>query len=254
MQFVRMEIMKLFGRGFAGPGFVLACILLVGCHSSPKADSGGYAYDPLNNDPATASMNPNPGLPGSGTAAGIPATTSAGSLAGVDHGSILADIDGSTAILQAGESIMVTFNDVNPVPAAIEDTIKEDGSITLYFSEKFQAAGKTVRALQDEIHDRYVPKYYKYMTPSVKPAERFFSVGGEVRIPNRYVWTSGMTVLRAIDISGGFTDFSRKGKVIVTRAKTHRQEYEDTIKALKRPELDLPIYPGDAVWVNKRFW
>jgi polysaccharide export outer membrane protein len=249
-----MEIMKLLGRGIAGLGLILVCILLAGCHTSPKADNGGYGYDPLNNDPALAASNPNSGLPGSSPSSGAPATASAGLPASPSTGSVLSDLDGTTAVLAAGDAITVTFNDVTPVPTPIEDTIKEDGSITLYYSEKFQATGKTVRALQDEIHDRYVPKYYKYMTPSVKTAERFFSVGGEVKIPNRYVWTPGMTVLRAIDIAGGFTDFSRKGKVIITRFKTHRQEYEDCTKALKRPDLDLPIYPGDTVHVNKRIW
>ena len=43
------------------------------------------------------------------------------------------------------------------------------------------AAGKTMRQLQEEIHDRYVPKYYRIMTPSVETRDRFFSVGGEVK-------------------------------------------------------------------------
>jgi protein involved in polysaccharide export with SLBB domain len=92
------------------------------------------------------------------------------------------------------------------------------------------------------------------MTPSVVTTDRFFSVGGEVRSPNRYVWTPGMTVLRAIDAGGGFTDYSKKTKVIITRANTRKQEFEDCVKAIRHPELDLPIYPGDQLLVKKKLW
>ena len=221
--------MKLFGRGIAGIALIITLISsLTGCQSGnkPTANNGPYGFNPLDQSRDT---NSNTG----GTGSTSPA------------------YDRSTVILSPGDTIGVTFNDVNPAPPAINDQIKEDGSITLYLSEKFQAAGKTVRELQSEIHDRYVPKYYVRMTPSVLISDRFFSVGGEVRAPNRYLWTPGMTVLRAIDASGGFTDFARKGKVLVTRANG-KQQYQDCIRALKHPELDLSIYPGDQVLVRKR--
>lgn len=231
-----MEIMKLFGRGAAGFALIFAVILLTGCQSGKKAETnnGPYGFDPLHGD---TNMADNSGLPGSGAAA--PA---------------FVDTNGTTAILQTGETITVAFNDVYPPVTAIQDQIKEDGSTTLYFNEKFQAAGKTIRQLQAEIHDRYVPKYYRIMTPSITTGDRFFSVGGEVKAPNRYLWTPGMSVLRAIDASGGFTDFSKKTRVIITRANTRKQEYEDCRKAIKHPELDLPIYPGDQLFVKKKIW
>jgi protein involved in polysaccharide export with SLBB domain len=229
--------MKLFSRGIVGLGFILACVLLAGCETG---DSSGNKKDPYTFDPlAGEDISASSGLPGSG--ASTPR--------------FMTDTNNpSTAILHAGDSIGVTFNDIPNSPTAIKDVIKEDGSITLYFNERFQADGKTVRELQEEIRQRYVPRYYKYMTPSVEIADRFYSVGGEVKAPNRYVWTPGMTVLRAIDGAGGFTDFSRKGRVTVTRASTGKQEYEDCVKALKHPESDLPVYPGDRLFVKKKIW
>jgi protein involved in polysaccharide export with SLBB domain len=232
-----MEIMKLIGRGVAAIGMVFTCILLAGCQSGQKSKDDGYGYNPLDTNSETAGMTANSGLPGSD----LTRPVASGS-----------DSNSSTAILQAGDTVGVMFNDVQPPVTAMQDQVKEDGTVTLYFSEKFVAAGKTVRQLQEEIHERYVPKYYKYMTPSVTTGDRFYSVGGEVRAPNRYVWTPGMTVLRAIDSAGGFTDFSRKGKVSITRANTRKQEYENCTRALTHPELDLPVYPGDLVFIKKR--
>jgi len=231
-----MEIMKLFGRWTAGFALIFTVVLLTGCQSGKKTETnnGPYGFDPLHGD---TNMTVNSGLPGSGSSA-----------------SAYVDTNGVIPILQSGETITVAFNDVIPAVPAILDQIKEDGTITLNFNEKFHAAGKTVLQLQTEIHDRYVPRYYVRMTPSVSTADRYFSVGGEVKSPNRYLWTSGMTVLRAIDASGGFSDFSKKTRVIITRANTRKQEYEDCRKAIKRPELDLPIFPGDQVFVKKKFW
>ena len=236
-----MEIMKLIGRGAAAIGIVFTCIFLAGCQSGTKAQNDGYGYNPLGKDKDTAGMDVNSGLPGS-DAKRPGAPVACGGVRFQQHGHPSG----------AGDTISVVFNDVQPPVVAMQDQIKEDGTVTLYFSEKFVAAGKTVHQLQDEIHDRYVPKYYVRMTPSITILDRFYSVGGEVRSPNRYVWTPNMTVLRAIDSAGGFTDYSKKTSVSITRAGTRKQEIENCKKALKKPEFDLPIYPGDQVFVKKR--
>jgi protein involved in polysaccharide export with SLBB domain len=234
-----METMKLLSRRTSGLGFILACILLAGCQSNKTSTTSSkdsqYAFDPL-----VGEMNANSGLPGS-EASSAPYVSAS-------------DTNRNTAILQPGDSITVEFHDLVTPPTSITDQIKDDGSIVLYYNEKFHAANKSVRELQEEIRARYVPKYYTHMTPSVQTLERFFSVGGEVKGPNRYVWTPGMTVLSALTASGGFTDFSRRGRVLITRASTHKQEYVDCVKALKHPELDVLIYPGDQIFVRKRIW
>ncbi len=135
----------------------------------------------------------------------------------------------------------------------MEDIIKEDGSITLILNQKFQAAGKTIGALQADIRDRYVPQYFKYLTVTIKTQERFYSVGGEVRSPNRQAYTGYMTVLRAIDTAGGFTDFSRKTDVEVTRANGEKYVV-NCKKAQNHPELDREIFPGDKIFVHRRLF
>jgi protein involved in polysaccharide export with SLBB domain len=61
-----------------------------------------------------------------------------------------------------------------------------------------------------------------------------------------------MTVLKAIQAAGDFTDFGKKSKVEVIRANGHKEKPVDCYKAIKNPKLDLPIFPGDQVIVPRR--
>ena len=227
-----MELMKFSGRVAAAAGAWLACILLVGCEASQPS----YKFDPLaeNAPPPAAGAAPMKGGQGGTVAA--------------------SNADNPVAtLLQIGDEILVSFADTpNPIPAIV-DSIKEDGSIILIYNQKFQAAGKTIGRLQAEIHDRYVPTYFKYLTVSIKPQDRFFNVSGEVRNPGRSIYIGRTTVLRAITIAGGFTDFSRKSKVLITRAGG-KILHEDCSKALLHPELDLEVFPGDEIHVYRRLW
>jgi len=60
-------------------------------------------------------------------------------------------------------------------------------------------------------------------------------------------------VLRAIDSAGGFTEFAKKSRVTITRANG-RQITVNCAKALEHPEFDLDVFPGDKVWVKKRWF
>jgi len=182
IQFASMELMKLLGRGTAGLVLIFTCIFLAGCQTNKSKDNGPFTSDPIAKEENLPTRTDLPGDPAN---------------SGPQNNHI-------AVVLAPGDSITVAFNDTPTPPTAITDQIKEDGSITLYYNEKFQAAGKTVLQLQAEIHTRYVPKYYVYMTPSVLTTDRFFSVGGEIHQANRYLWTPNMTVLRAIDAAGGF--------------------------------------------------
>jgi polysaccharide export outer membrane protein len=118
-------------------------------------------------------------------------------------------------------------------------------------NQPFQAAGKTIGELEKEIREHYVPKYYKYLTVTVRPLGQYYSVKGEVRSPNRYPYLNDTTVLKAIASAGDFTDFARKRKVKLYRTNG-RIETEDCVKALRNPRLDLPVYPGDWINVSRR--
>jgi polysaccharide export outer membrane protein len=156
--------------------------------------------------------------------------------------------------IRAGDTLRISFSDLPIVMAGpIEERVKDDGTITLLENQTFTAAGKTRGLLEKEIHDRYVPAYYKKMTVSVLPKSdtQFYFVDGEVRTPARQVYISRTTVLKAIASAGGFTDFANKGGVVLTRVDGTTVTV-NCKKAIRNPKLDLEIFPGDRVYVPRR--
>lgn len=155
-------------------------------------------------------------------------------------------------VIQPGEAITITLSDLPMGVQPIEERVKEDGTITLLQNQTFTAAGKSRRQLEQEIRERYVPKFYRNMTVSVQQQEntRFYFVGGEVRNPGRQVYLGPMTVLKAIQSCGDFTDFANRRKVQLFRSNGTR-EIINAKRALQDPSLDLPVYPGDRIHVPR---
>lgn len=158
---------------------------------------------------------------------------------------------GSPDILRPGDAVYISFSGVIDPPQRVEDRIREDGCITIPFYPAVEAAGLTRLQLQQKVLDLYVPKYYKRLTVTVNPAERWIYVSGQVRKEGGIPYAGELTVLKAIAAAGGFTDFARKNRVRLTRANGQIINV-DCDRALQEPTLDLPLFPGDQVYVPRR--
>jgi hypothetical protein len=115
-------------------------------------------------------------------------------------------------ILRVQDEVHVTFSDV-PIPQQpIDDQVKQDGTITLLFNHTFHVAGKTPREVEKEIHDYYVPNYYRNMTVTVRvlASIQLYYANGEVKMPNRQFYIGPLTLTERMASAGGFTDFARK--------------------------------------------
>jgi protein involved in polysaccharide export with SLBB domain len=230
-------------NGIAAWGTVLALLMtgavLTGCRTQQTTAFAEIPGISPQTSPAAAASAPEPSAPVSATAAEKSVSAAR-----------------SSEVLNPGDTIRIEYNDLPVVTPPFLGPIKEDGTITLILNQKFTAAGKTRGELEKEIRDRYVPSLYKFLTVTVSPVNdtRYYYVGGEVRAPGRQMYLSRMTVLKAIQTAGDFTDFARKGKVKLTRADGKRVDTIDCVKALQNPKLDLEVYPGDTIHVPRRFW
>ena len=164
------------------------------------------------------------------------------------------EMPAGTDVINVGDNLVVTFSDLPGTPQPpIDDKVRDDGSLRLIQNLTFTAAGKTRGDLEKEIHDTYVPKYYKTMSVQVQQKQntQFYYVDGDVKRPDRQIYISRLTVLKAIASCNGFTDFARKSAVVLTRADG-RTETVNCIKAQTNPKLDPEMYPGDRVFVPRK--
>jgi len=218
-----MSIIKLsqrLGCWRAVGGLLVAGLCLAGCHSagSNKASSNSLGTTPgtISSPAGPETSNPEP------------------------------------EVFRAGDSLTVSFSDLPTPVAPCAVKIKEDGTITLLLNQTFTAAGKTRGDLEKEIRERYVPRYFRYMTVTITREMQtlFYYLDGEVKAPARQIYVSRITVLKAIASAGGFTDFANKKGVKLTRLDG-RKATVNCVKALDDPSLDLEVYPGDKIYVPR---
>jgi polysaccharide biosynthesis/export protein len=157
--------------------------------------------------------------------------------------------------LRIGDRLKVEFSGTADTIESSEQDIHEDGTINLRLIGRVPAAGKSSSQLEKEITAGYVPNYYPHIAVTVTPLARYFFVGGQVMggSGGRILYTGPITVLGAIQAAGDFNPFANRKKVQITRSDGKTIEYVNCIKAIKHPELDLPVYPGDRIFVQRRF-
>lgn len=76
---------------------------------------------------------------------------------------------------------------------------------------------------------------------------RPFYIMGEVVKPGEYPYTSGMTVLNAIAVAGGYTYRADDTRVFVAR---ERSQGEQDVRQLET----TPVQPGDVIRIPERFF
>jgi polysaccharide export outer membrane protein len=155
--------------------------------------------------------------------------------------------------LRLGDQLQVRLDTGGQVAAQsvqqIEMTIDEKGEISLPLIGQVKAEGMTPGELQERIQANYVPRFYVRCNVTVLVTARFFYVGGEVRGPGRYAWTEDVTMLKAINTAGGFTDYANRRKVDLIRG--NKKTPVDFEELRHNPERDVSIQPGDSIWVPR---
>jgi len=140
-------------------------------------------------------------------------------------------------------------------------TIRPDGLISMPIIGDVQAAGLTADALAQRIAARL--KQYLATDPSVSVSVKEIKsysvyVTGEVSKPGKFQLKSYVTVLQAISMAGGFTDFAKTSKLQVVRITEdgdgQRKEihiplrYDDLVAGRGEPG-NIVLHSGDTVVV-----
>lgn len=158
--------------------------------------------------------------------------------------------------IQAGDCLSVACVAGAPSPGWVlvtNEYVRPDGTLTLISNRLFVVAGKTCEQLGKEMHDYYVPTFYRSLDVRIDRLLRVVHVRGEVRSPGRPRFPGQMTVLEAVEASGGFTRSANPKKVQITELEGH-QSTVDCIRARTDPSENRQISPGDVITVPRSFW
>lgn len=135
-------------------------------------------------------------------------------------------------------------------------TVRPDGRIAIPLAGEVTAAGQTPKELEQVMRSR-LAEYLDVpvVTVTVKEINSpKVSVLGEVRRPGRHVISQSTTVLDAIAMSGGLTEFANPGKVTVLRktgsgVRRIPVDLKDWLRG-RTAGKPLDLEPGDTVHVD----
>ena len=127
-----------------------------------------------------------------------------------------------------------------------EFQVDDTGAVSMPLVGDVTASGQTLRSFEAAVRERLSDGYLKDPRVSVQVLNyRPFYIIGEVEKGGEYPFVSGMHVLNAVAVAGGFTYRANTSKVFITRGG-EELEFEVT------PELRLQ--PGDVIRVPERFF
>lgn len=131
-------------------------------------------------------------------------------------------------------------------------TVNDRGTITMPLIGELYVKGKTTLEIQTEI-DSLLLKFTKLSSSTVKLANFRVSILGEVVSPGtRLNYNNKVTLLQAIGLAGGFTDYANLRKVRLMRETETGVEtkFIDFTRADVMRTPDFYIRPNDVIYVE----
>jgi len=141
-----------------------------------------------------------------------------------------------------------------------EATIRADGKITMPLIGDIRAVDQTPTSLKELIKAQ-VQKFVKLptgneVTVAIRSWKSYrFTIQGEVGHSGVFTYEKYVTVSEALALAGGLTKFAKRSEVQLTRTdpKTGKARHipfdYDLIASGQRPDMDIYVLPGDAIWV-----
>jgi polysaccharide export outer membrane protein len=134
--------------------------------------------------------------------------------------------------------------------------VDSEGYITFPLIGKIEAAGLTVSELKDKITFLLERDYIVNPLVTIGIEEQKFFIYGEVRNPGSYTLAGQMSLLRAITMAGGLSDFASSSVYIKRKAEGNKeQRIKVNINSIiKQEAADIQLRADDIVVVPRRFF
>lgn len=161
-------------------------------------------------------------------------------------GSVAQNSANSEYRLGSGDEVRVTVFGQNDLSG--EFTVDGTGNVSLPLVGNVAAGGKTLREFERNIIRALKPDYLKNPRVSAEVLNyRPFYIIGEVKKPGSYPYVSGMSVVNAVALAGGYTYRARENRLLIIRAT-------DKERAKQPANHDTAVLPGDVIEVPERFF
>lgn len=156
--------------------------------------------------------------------------------------------------IRRGDQIAISLRGI-PQPEQIMEVVDDLGEITLSLIGTRRVEGLTTAQAEKMLVDVYVSEGYyqkgKITVILVALGDEFF-VRGEVKGPGRYTLSGDLTLLQAIAVAGGYTDYARTSKIRVIRGESVL--VFDAGRMERRKDEDPLIKPGDIIVVPRKIF
>ncbi len=148
--------------------------------------------------------------------------------------------------LGAGDRIAVTVFRHQDLSGEFD--VDGAGRVTLPLIGQMDVLGLTAPEVETAVTARLMPDYLKNPRVSVQVLTyRPFYIIGEVKQPGGYPYVSGLTVVQAVALAGGFTYRAKPNEMLIQRAG-------DPSREKRRVGQTDPVLPGDIIEVPERFF
>ena len=134
--------------------------------------------------------------------------------------------------------------------------VSQDGTISLSLAGEVQVAGKTRKALEAELADRFAKAGLNRPQVSVlikKLVSAKVSVYGHVKKPGTFAYEAGMTVVQAITLASGFERTALQDRVVIIHTDGERLEVPVRQIGLGKVP-NVPLLPGDVIYVPESYF
>ena len=126
--------------------------------------------------------------------------------------------------------------------------IDDRGYISFPLTGPVEVRGVTTQVVASRLTSALANGYLRNPNVAVEVDQyRPFFIQGEISTPGGYPFIYGMTARAAISTAGGFTETANRDRVII-----YRRRGNEMVKG--SVDLDFPIYPGDTIVVEDRWF
>jgi polysaccharide export outer membrane protein len=139
-----------------------------------------------------------------------------------------------------------------------EYQVASDGTVDLPYIHRLQVAGlephEIARAVRDKLIAEQILKDPSVTVMIKEYRSKKVTVLGQVQKPGSFSLTSGLTLLQAVSVSGGFTSIAKTDHVRLTRkTKTGAKTVVLSVDSIMEGRTpDVPLQAGDVIFVSER--